>query len=673
MSEFDKNDKLGKRGEAVTLDYLLHGRVMPMNITTRQTSHFIVADIEQGEKPSPFQKKLQDSGGDIVELWTETDDKGNEAKRITFHEVKTEAATFGKLPTKDTATKEEFALLCPDAVCIPFGSGKLTVEIWQTGKKPWALTWQELKEMDALADSKVGWYLKYRQFMRECTEKHPQYDAMLWYYWPPAKLHPKGSKDEVELLYDVDTVDGKRPLPALLLGFNMQWYISKVDAMLDEAAKTDPTLNDILTGGANFLIPITDIAPLPDNYKNLIVWTEDGEEPEAPAENDRIKIIDGKFFKWFSMPVTRIGAVIDPNTYQWISVKNRTIEQGKAQVRETSAVIHTVTNEKQAEKLYDEWYDGLTDMEQTALTEAEYKQQIADNISTIGSIDGDAYPFLYGFLMNRKGKMLDRLVRLLEVLHETQNQTFYRERWYCFASLEYLTERGQDITKGYQAWKSTVMLLLVFGLLKRHIPSECANDMYNKYMKSSLDKSKKSKKRPISYWTVDAYTHGRLKIAEHRAKKWIQSGMTLQHFSKESITTVFGQRVADKIYSHKATISHKDREVENALVEAAIQLIHTAGYATKSMVLDAATHIMENQYPNDAERFRELDPFAALTQQAQDKPRNLRQEVAEMYSKRGKAILHKADIKLCPPTTKDMEQYHLDNRQWIFKYKKKCV
>lgn len=281
------------------------------------------------------------------------------------------------------------------------------------------------------------------------------------------------------------------------------------------------------------------------------------------------------------------------------------------------------------------------------MTVDEYKRQLACNIETIKKVDGEALPHLYWYLTRYNGKMIQRLISIIELLKGIENPTLVASpnMWAAFLSVRHISEMGQDITKDFKTWQSSIIQLLALGLIYRHIPSQA--DEGNRYMADSI-KRKRKHHRVISYLGVPSYTPDRLTAADTKAKQLRYSKVSTANMSKEAIIQIWGQNTANAIYQDTRTESPRNKEVSNALVKTAQALIKEKGYTWKKELLAGTAkqlHQGKTGHLIDYQR-----------------------EVTRLYNKLGRRILHDSGIRYHPPSGQDSSKYNLRSKQWIYTF-----
>lgn len=300
------------------------------------------------------------------------------------------------------------------------------------------------------------------------------------------------------------------------------------------------------------------------------------------------------------------------------------------------------------------------------MTFEEYKQQLAENIEIINHVNDRELPYLHWFLTRNNGKMLSRLVSLLETLRSIDNQTLYMKPhlWVAFISIRHLTEKGKHLATYHGTWQSTIIQLLALGLIYRHKPKN--DDTDNRYMADSLKKAQG--RQPIGYMGVPAYTGIRLRKANRMARKLKESKVSTSKISKADVIQIWGQKVANTIYQDTRTETDIQAEVSEALVQTARRLIARKGYATKQELLQVTTDHLDTLHPEELEK---KERFFTLLFALDPGHRDITfvdyaWEVTRLYKSRGRGILHAGGIVYHSPTRQQAEAYNLNDRQWIF-------
>lgn len=285
----------------------------------------------------------------------------------------------------------------------------------------------------------------------------------------------------------------------------------------------------------------------------------------------------------------------------------------------------------------------------------KYKKQLDENAKIIKQVDNQKLPNLYWFLHTQKGKRLDRLICLIDVLRQLDEKKYRLlqrpNMWGGYCSVRYLAEKGKEIAKDHLVWHSFVIQALALGLIYRHLPTIEEEQAYKEYKQHKaksngfIDESTTENERATSLLGVPLYTLERLMLADKQALKLRYSRVSTYRISKEAVIQIWGQKIANTIYQDQRVEALESKKIAWGIVVTARELIKEKGYASKIELLnDTALYLWRTQGIS----------------------RNWRYETEKYYQKLGRAKLEENGIKYHPPSKQEMDEYDLKDRRWIY-------
>lgn len=228
------------------------------------------------------------------------------------------------------------------------------------------------------------------------------------------------------------------------------------------------------------------------------------------------------------------------------------------------------------------------------MNEYQYKSRIFGNIFKLENLSAKEFPFLHKFLYARKGAQLKRLLFILEMARDTENQE--RDRWGYWLILPQsrMVELGKEFGVTALTWYRAVILFASMGLIKREIPTEeTANTPYRK--RAIEYAIKNGDRKAAQFIQIPNYSARQLKYIEKQAKKWIKRKATTYRLSKSTIIEVFGTCIADRVYQDERHTPFTDKEAEAQITKALVSILATSPYTTKEAVIQAAARKLGRQ------------------------------------------------------------------------------
>lgn len=267
------------------------------------------------------------------------------------------------------------------------------------------------------------------------------------------------------------------------------------------------------------------------------------------------------------------------------------------------------------------------------MTFEQYKQRIKDNREIILNLQPEQAPALYKFLHQRSGAMMQRLLFLLDMAENTDNQEGRRYGYWMYCPLVKLENEGAHVARSKKTWGTTVVMLTCVGLIDRDIPTQdTAQSPYQ--WRAVRHAAATGHDRSMEFISVPAYMPKQVEYMNNKAVAWFTSGATRHSFSKSTAIDAFGYGTACRVYQDERGKTQETRDTENALHDAVVSLLDTHPYTTKGEVLAAAT--------------------AAGASKA-----------GATWQRVGRVILQRAGAKQHPPTLQQREQFALSGNGWI--------
>lgn len=227
------------------------------------------------------------------------------------------------------------------------------------------------------------------------------------------------------------------------------------------------------------------------------------------------------------------------------------------------------------------------------------------------------YPNLYK-LLNRRTLYLSLMNDFGAANIKSEKYSYENENVF-FLSYGYFTNyyRRQGLCVTEATTIRNFNLFCALGLIKK-IP---LNQLKPEVMAKALEQAKKTTirlnkiglkkyqedeiKSPNFY--VIYNLQDRLRIAEERAKKLMESGFTVRNcVNKDFFILCLGQEVADEVYPDERVISKRNVSIANRLESTLVKLIRTQGYATKKQIV-TKTNLSGRLKANRRKKEMELD------------------------------------------------------------------
>jgi len=201
-----------------------------------------------------------------------------------------------------------------------------------------------------------------------------------------------------------------------------------------------------------------------------------------------------------------------------------------------------------------------------AITEAEYRQLIHDNMATLDrAIDSGEYPRLSALLLSRRKS----LYRKLSALHsyfiaygedERQRMSYYEGRgWEMMLSFDAMTTLGAG--KDKKTWEKALDKLCTLQMLGRFRPKGGKYSFLNSSVQQlSADRAEAAGREAVIWYRVPRYTDKLLKMAERRAPavKKIGNGINKDAI-RDAVGAVKANRITDTGYNiHPETEDRRD-------------------------------------------------------------------------------------------------------------------
>lgn len=216
----------------------------------------------------------------------------------------------------------------------------------------------------------------------------------------------------------------------------------------------------------------------------------------------------------------------------------------------------------------------------------KYRQRVKGNREIIEQLSAEQYPCLYRLLNARGGAMRQRLLYLLGIAVDTKNQEGGEHGYWFFMPLSKMAG-SSGIAKTRDTWKKTIILLCCLGLIERQIPTEESAD--TPYRQQAVEYAREhGKQRATAFFSVPEYNPRQLEYIESKARKWLESGANLQHFSKTTIIDTFGSAIANRVYQDERRKPKRTNEAEYELIETLLFLLERKQYTTRDELLSLA-------------------------------------------------------------------------------------
>lgn len=217
----------------------------------------------------------------------------------------------------------------------------------------------------------------------------------------------------------------------------------------------------------------------------------------------------------------------------------------------------------------------------------EYTYNVYTNKQTIIQLQPEQAPALYEFLHRRGGYMLQRLLFLLDMATYTDNQERGEWGYWYFCPLTKYADEGNEITKGRNEWRQSIVLFACMGLIERYIPTE--ETAATPYQHKAVEHAREhGRRRATAFYSVPKYTPGQMEYIERKACRWVESGQTLRRFSKTTVIDVFGSHTADRVYQDNRTRPLLTERAESTLKQSIYFLLDTCQYTTGAQILATA-------------------------------------------------------------------------------------
>lgn len=246
---------------------------------------------------------------------------------------------------------------------------------------------------------------------------------------------------------------------------------------------------------------------------------------------------------------------------------------------------------------------------------AVYRQSLQENIRIISCLDKEQYPNLHLRLRaHGAGEKLLNLMRegteksgypgvtrrVKDIVHADDGSVLVRhfpeEIWFS-TSLRFLAGKYGGAIR---TWCNVFALFAAWGLIVKHRPDR------NAVLPRKMDiyafaraQNRQSRKRaqgneavsefvPETFYYVPSYTENLLGIAEERAKIWNEKEGKMSSISKNALTAMYGQTIADAAYDDGRVMSRETAKASHALSSSLADLILTKGYALPLKVISHA-------------------------------------------------------------------------------------
>lgn len=279
-----------------------------------------------------------------------------------------------------------------------------------------------------------------------------------------------------------------------------------------------------------------------------------------------------------------------------------------------------------------------------AITEAEYRQLIHDNMTMLDSaINSGEYPRLSALLLSH-GKSL---YRKLSALHsyfysygqdERQRLSYYEGRgWEMMLSFEAMTTLGAGMDKA--TWEKAILKLCALQMLGCFRPRGGAYKFLNSSVQQlSADRAEAAGRKAVIWYRVPRYTDRLLRIAEAKAEAVRQLGSGID---KDAIRDMWGAVLANRITDTGYPMHDDTQRRRQALKEALQRQLSAWGFTDSRHVIQEATEAAQRQ----DNPFRWTDTWKAYKQML----------YADLGLKEGR------------PTKAEKERWALDDDSWIIR------
>ena len=290
----------------------------------------------------------------------------------------------------------------------------------------------------------------------------------------------------------------------------------------------------------------------------------------------------------------------------------------------------------------------------------EYRMIVKANISALEGLSAEAYPNLYRMLMQREKALYRRLMVILHQVYTQDNQTQQDGHWYAYTSLRDMVKRYPEAGNSHITWYRSVILFQCWGLLVRMLPTE---DSPNKYMKKAYEQMQQhGRNMPTAFYSVPLYSPVLLSYADLQAERWLKSGATFTGFSKETVIEVYGQLMADSIYSDGRRKTNRHKTIEQMLVRTAKEQIKVHGYTTKQAVMQGISRNLKEQLLEDEAYLSSIPELLDPSTEAGILSWRM---VSHVFKNRGNLILKRSNLAYAPPTREQKQRYGLADGTWI--------
>ena len=279
-----------------------------------------------------------------------------------------------------------------------------------------------------------------------------------------------------------------------------------------------------------------------------------------------------------------------------------------------------------------------------AITEAEYRQLIHDNMTMLDSAIGSgAYPRLSALLLSHGESLYRKLLALHSYFYhygedERQRLSYYEGRgWEMMLSFDIMTTLGAGMDKA--TWEKAILKLCALQMLGCFRPRGGEYSFLNSAVQQlSADRAEAAGRKAVIWYRVPRYTDKLLRIAEKKAEAVRQLGSGID---KDAIRDMWGAVKANRITDTGYPIHDDTQKRRQALKEALQRQLSAWGFTDSRHVIQEATEAAQS---HDS-AFRWIDTWKAYKQGL----------YADLCLKEGR------------PTKAEKQRWALDGDSWIIR------
>lgn len=227
-----------------------------------------------------------------------------------------------------------------------------------------------------------------------------------------------------------------------------------------------------------------------------------------------------------------------------------------------------------------------------AITEAEYRQLIHDNMTMLDSaIYSGAYPRLSALLLSHRASLYRKLSALHSYFYrygedERQRLSYYEGRgWEMMLSYDVMTTLGAGTDKA--TWEQAIDKLCTLQMLGKFRPKGGEYSFLNSAVQQlSADRAEAAGRKPVIWYRVPRYTDKLLRIADGKAEAVREMGSGI---NKDAIEDEYGAVMANRITDTGYPMHDDTRRRRQALKQALQRQLSAWGFTDSRRVMQEAT------------------------------------------------------------------------------------